>query len=95
MGLTRDLSTLTKGEASCLLAALRARNVIRAEMRRMRQKHAHRRSRVPTSAQMAGLRMRLDDASAPLNLRTEQALVSRGYLAPSGEVTDAGRALIT
>lgn len=95
MGLTRDLSGLTKGESSCLLAAMRARNVIRAEMRRLRQRHTRRASQVPSSAQIAALRMRADDAGASLNLRTERALLRAGYLAPSGELTPAGRALIS
>jgi superfamily II DNA or RNA helicase len=94
MGLARDLSGLTKGEASCLLAALRARKVIRSEMRRLRQRHAGGRRSGPTAAQIAGLRKRADDAGAALNLRVEQALRARGYLTAAGDLTDAGRAVL-
>ena len=95
MNVQRDLQGLSKGEASCLVAAIRARQVIRAEMRRMRSRHARRRYAGPTQAQVDALRARAADPSASLNVRTEKALRGRGYLTDAGTITDAGRALIS
>lgn len=40
MGLARDLSTVTKGEASCLMSSLRARNVVKAARAALARTHA-------------------------------------------------------
>jgi superfamily II DNA or RNA helicase len=58
MGLSRDLTGLRKGEASCLVAAVRARRVVRSEMAALRSRHGQRRG------QRAATRRTTDEASS-------------------------------